>query len=281
MVTRIVADSVVDKRSLDGAEFASVPLSVSTDERSFSDDENLDLYEMLEYLGSYKGRSYTSCPGIDKWLQVYEGADILYVVTLSGNVSATYSTAVAAAEMYCESNKNARVKVFNSLSAGPECRLIIDKIAELVREGKEFDEVCALTEEYMAHTRVFFALESFHNFAENGRVNKVVAAAAGVLGIRIMATASTEGTIDVVAKCRGEKGTLKTFIECMKNAGYNGKKVYIGHCNNMQFADKIAAEIKNMAPDAEIEIYTTGGLASYYAEKGGILLACECDKKYE
>lgn len=50
-----------------------------------------------------------------------------------------------------------------------------------------------------------FALKSLHNLAQNGRVSKVVAAAAGVLGISVFGTASQEGTLEPSAKCRGRK----------------------------------------------------------------------------
>ncbi len=281
MITRIIADSSVDTLSMEGQDFFSVPLTISTDERTFTDDAGLNIDEMLDYLASYRGRSFTSCPSVDSWLNCYEGADIIYVTALTSGLSGTYNAAVTAAEIYQESHPEVRIKVFDTLSAGPEVRLIADKIAEYVREGKDFPEVCRLVEEYMKHTRVFFALESFHNFAQNGRVNKLVAAAAGVLGIRIMATGSLQGTIEIVSKCRGEKGTLKSFLDCIEKAGYRGGKVYIDHCKNPAFAEKAAAEIQKQYPDAEISIYETRGLCSYYAERGGVIISCECEKRYK
>jgi len=281
MKVKIIADCTVDRIKMEEIDYASVPLTVYTDERSYLDDDNIDVDEMLDYLASYKGRSYSSCPGVEEWINCYEGYDTVYVVVLSGNISGTYNAAVQAAEIYCEKYPDTKIKVFDSLSAGPEVRLAVDKVAEMVKNGCTFEEICEEVEDYMKHTRVFFALKSFHNFAENGRVNKTVAAAAGLLGIRIMATASTEGTIDVIAKCRGESGTLKTFMEKMNSAGYCGGKVYIDHCQNIEFADRIVSEIRKTYPDAEFDIVKTRGLSSFYAEKGGILLSCECSKIYE
>lgn len=274
-IVRIVADSSCDKFVCDGVEFASAPLTISTDERSFVDDEKIDIDEMLDYLSKYKGRSYTSCPGINDWLKCYDGADIIYVVVLSSGVSGSYGAAVAAADIYKEKHPEVKIEVFDTKSAGPHVRLVVDRVANLVKAGAEFDEICSLTREYLKHTRVFFALESFHNFAENGRVNKTVAKLAGVLGVRVMATASPQGEIEIIKKCRGEQGTLKGFLECLEESGYNGGKCYIAQCKNLGFAEDISNAILSVYPHAAIDIYETRGLCSFYAEKGGILMSFE------
>lgn len=176
---RIVADSSCDISSMEGVSFASAPLTISTDERSFRDDGNLDVDEMLDHLAACEGRSYTACPNIADWLACYEGASIIYVVTLSSNISGTYNAAMAAADTYVREHPEAKIRVFDTLSAGPEVRLLVERIAQLVDEGKGFPEVCEQAEEYLGHTRVFFALESFRNFAQNGRVGKTVAKSQG------------------------------------------------------------------------------------------------------
>lgn len=281
MTRRVVADCSADITEIEGVDFRSVPLSISTDERTFIDDEHLDLDEMLNYLAGYSGRSYTACPGIETWLDCYSGADEIFVITISEGLSGTYNAAVTAGNIYMEENPGARVHVFDSLSAGAEVRMLTDRIAELVKEGKAFDEIIRLGDDYIKHSRIFFALESFHNFAANGRVNKVVAAAAGLLGIRVLATGNPQGQIIIAAKCRGEAGTLKAYLKNLDEAGYAGGRIYIAQCQNESFAERIKAAILEKYPTADILIYPTRGLCSFYAEKGGILLGCECSKTTE
>lgn len=278
MIRRVVADCSADIADVEGVDYRLVPLTISTDERSFTDDETLDVGEMLDYLAKYNGASHTACPGIEKWLEVYEGADEVYVVTISEGLSGTYNSAVAAGQLYMEEHPQAKVHVFDSLSAGPEVRMLSDRVAEWVRDNKSFEEIVLLGDEYIRHSRIFFALESFHNFAANGRVSRVVAAAAGLLGIRVLATGNPEGQIIIAAKCRGEAGTLKAFIKNLEEAGYAGGRIYIAHCLNLSFANRIKQTILDKYAQAQILIYETKGLCSFYAEKGGILLACECAK---
>lgn len=278
MIRRVVADCSADIADVEGVDYRLVPLTISTDERSFTDDETLDVGEMLDYLAKYNGASHTACPGIEKWLEVYEGSDEVYVVTISEGLSGTYNSAVAAGQLYMEEHPQAKVHVFDSLSAGPEVRMLSDRVAEWVRDNKSFEEIVSLGNEYIRHSRIFFALESFHNFAANGRVSRVVAAAAGLLGIRVLATGNPEGQIIIAAKCRGEAGTLKAFIKNLEEAGYAGGRIYIAHCLNLSFANRIKQTILDKYAQAQILIYETKGLCSFYAEKGGILLACECAK---
>ncbi|MBE7048035.1 MAG: DegV family protein [Ruminococcaceae bacterium] len=280
MKIKIIADSSGDIASLNGFNFQSVPLTIFTDERSYADDKDIDLDDMLSYLANYNGRSFTACPNTNDWLEAYEDAEELYVVTITSGLSGTYNSAKAAADIYTEKHPHAKIHVFDSLSTGPEMRLMVDKIAELVRENKPFTEIVDAVTEYQTHTRLFVMLESFNNLANNGRVSKTVAHIAGVLGIRIMATASLEGTIEINAKCHGEKGALKKFLSCMKEAGYQGGKVYISHCRNNDFATKLKTAILTAFPEADVVVYEMGGLCSYYAEKGGIILGCECTKVY-
>lgn len=280
MKIKIIADSSCDIFELDGVDFEYAPLTISTDERSFVDDKNIDIDDMLTYLSNYEGRSFTSCPNPNDWLKAYDGADILYVVTLTSALSGTYNSAKIAADMYLEQNPNAKIHIFDSLSTGPEIRLLIDKIAELVTLNKSFEEVVLKATDYQKHTRLFVLLESFNNLANNGRISKTVASLAGLLGIRIMATASLEGTIELTSKCRGEKSAIKKYLENLNDVGYQGGKVYISHCRNDAFAKKLKNAILASYPNAEVLIYETRGLCSYYAEKGGILLGCECSKAY-
>ena len=278
MIRRVVADCSADIADVEGVDYRLVPLTISTDERSFTDDGNLDVNEMLDYLSKYNGASHTACPSIEEWLKCYEGADEVYVVTISEGLSGTYNSAVTAGNLYMEEHPEAKVHVFDSLSAGPEVRILSDRIAEWVRDGLSYDEIIKRGDDYIKHSRIFFALESFHNFAANGRVSRVVAAAAGLLGIRVLATGNPQGQIIIAAKCRGEAGTLKAFIKSLEEAGYEGGRIYIAHCLNSGFANRIKATVLKKYAQAQILIYETKGLCSFYAEKGGILLACECAK---
>lgn len=276
MKRKIVADSSCDMWELNGVDFAVAPMTISTDNKHYVDNQELDVHLMSEELAKYKGVSHTACPSVGSWLDCYEGYDEVFVVTLTGAMSGTYNSAMTAKGIYEEENENVKVHVFDSLSTGPEMRLLIEKLKEMIEEDLPFEEIVEKGQHYLNHSRLFFALKSLHNFAMNGRVSKTVASAIGVLNISIFATASEEGTIQQISKCRGEKKVVKSMIEHLENAGYHGGKVRISHADNLKLAHSVRDKILELYPHADIIVYPMGGLCTYYAEKGGLLVGCEC-----
>ena len=276
MKRKIVADSSCDIWELNGVDFAVAPMTISTDNKQYVDNQELDVRLMSDDLAKYKGISHTACPSVGSWLDCYEGFDEIFVITLTGAMSGTYNSAMTAKGIYEEENENVKVHVFDSLSTGPEMRLLIEKLKEMIEEDLTFEEIVEKGQDYLNHTRLFFALKSLHNFAMNGRVSKAVASAIGVLNISIFATASEEGTIQQISKCRGEKKVVKSMIEHLENAGYHGGKVRISHADNLKLAHNVRDKILELYPHADIIVYPMGGLCTYYAEKGGLLVGCEC-----
>lgn len=276
MKRKIVADSSCDMWELNGVDFAVAPMTISTDNKHYVDNQELDVHLMSEELAKYKGVSHTACPSVGSWLDCYEGFDEVFVITLTSAMSGTYNSAMTAKGIYEEENENVKVHVFDSLSTGPEMRLLIEKLKEMIDEDLPFEEIVEKGQDYLNHSRLFFALKSLHNFAMNGRVSKAVASAIGVLNISIFATASEEGTIQQISKCRGEKKVVKSMIEHLENAGYHGGKVRISHADNLKLAHNVRDKILELYPNADIIVYPMGGLCTYYAEIGGLLVGCEC-----
>lgn len=276
MKRKIVADSSCDIWELNGVDFAVAPITISTDNKHYVDNQELDVHLMSEELAKYKGVSHTACPSVGSWLDCYEGYDEVFVVTLTGAMSGTYNSAMTAKGIYEEENENVKVHVFDSLSTGPEMRLLIEKLKEMIEEDLPFEEIVEKGQDHLKHSRLFFALKSLHNFAMNGRVSKTVASAIGVLNISIFATASEEGTIQQISKCRGEKKVVKSMIEHLEDAGYHGGKVRISHADNLKLAHNVRDKILELYPNADIIVYPMGGLCTYYAEIGGLLVGCEC-----
>ena len=272
---KIVADSSTNVMQLDKVSFAVAPLKIITAQREFVDDQNLDLADMLSHFESYKGRSQTSCPNPEDWLKAFGEAEDVFCVTITSGLSGSYNSACIAKEMYEAEYPDRRVFVIDSLSAGPELTLIVEKLQQLVVEGRTYEEICAYIPDYQKRTGLLFILESLKNFAANGRVSPAVAKLAGLLGIRIVGKASDQGTLEPTDKCRGEAKSLSTILERLKESGLRKGRVHLAHCQNALAAGKLKDMIREALPEVVVTIGENLGLCSYYAEKGGILVGYE------
>lgn len=275
MKVKIVTDSASNMANLEGIAFENVPLKIITDCKEYVDDASLDVEMMVEELSSYKGRSGTACPGVGDWLEAFEDCDIVFCVTIISRLSGSYNAAMTAKNQYEEENPGKRVFVLDSYSAGPEMKLQVEKLRELVLAGKDFDTICKEIVEYKEqNTALVFSLESLRNLANNGRVSQAVAMIASIIGMRVVGDVSEEG-LHPTNKCRGEKKAIASLFDNMKRLGYKGARVLVDHCYNENAAKALKDLIQKEFPAAQVIIDKTKGLCSFYAEKGGLMIGFE------
>lgn len=276
MKFKIVTDSSADIKTLSGVPFDSVPLKIITSEREYIDDSSLDVCEMLSDLKKYSGRSHTSCPSSGEYLEAFGDAENIFCITITSNLSGSCNAANVAAKSYLSDHPERNVWVIDSLSTGPECALVIERIRDLILSGLDFDTIKERVADYnLNHTRLIFALESMRNLANNGRVSPIVAKMAGLLGIRAIGRASDVGTLEMICKSRGPQNTAKDIFSNMKGDGYKGGRVKIHHADNLPATELLLSVIREEYPKAEIDVGIAGGLCSFYAEGGGLLVGFE------
>lgn len=275
MNIRIVADSSANLSTLPDNSIISVPLTLRTDEREFVDNASLDVKEMTDYLASYKGKSGSACPSSQDYVEAFGDAEHIFVITITSNLSGSFNAARIAKEDYEEEHPGRKVFLIDSLSAGAELKLIVEKIQELNEKGLTFEEICDEMTEYQKHTHLVFCLKSLTNLANNGRVNPAVAKIAGVLNIRVVGIASNEGTLEQREKARGDKKAISAAMKLMEELNYTGGKVRIDHCFNETDANQLKNVILEKYPTADVVLGPTRGLCSFYAEVGGLMIGFE------
>ena len=254
---------------------SSVPLKIITDNKEYIDDANLNTSAMVWDLQTYTGKSSTACPSPQDWLDAFGDAPYVFCIAITSNLSGSYNAANIAKADYELEYPDRKVYVVDSLSTGGEMELIAENIQELSETELSFEEICENIKEYQQHTGLMFMLESMQNLANNGRVSKIAAKAAGLLGIRVVGKASDVGTLEPMEKCRGEKKAIASLAEHMVALGYEGGKMRISHCLNPAAAETLKANILSAYPAADVQIRPTGGLCSFYAEKGGMIIGFE------
>lgn len=274
---RIVADSAANITDYTQVGFRAAPMKIITDEKEFVDDASLDTAAMVEYLRNYSGRSSTSCPNPSEWLQAFGDSKYVFAVTITSSLSGSYNAALTAKGIYEGDHPERKVFIVDTLSAGPEEGLIVEKLGDLIASGLSFDEICAEITAYQKRSGLLFMLESLKNMANNGRVSPAVAKITGFLGIRIVGKASDHGTLEPTDKCRNQAKSLDTIVRRLQERGFLNGKVKIDHCLNLEGAKALKEKILAHFPAAKVAIQETRGICSFYAERGGLMVGYALD----
>ena len=279
MTWKIIADSGCDCREIadlaNDTSFKSVPLTIQVDSEIFVDDANLDIDDMMEKMYATSTASKSACPSPDDYLRSFEGAENIFVVTITGSLSGSHNSAQLAKKLFLGERPEANIHVIDSLSAGGEVDLIITKLNELIKEGLSFNEIVEAITHYQEKTKLLFVLAKVDNLVKNGRLNKLIGAVVGLLNIRMVGEASKTGTLELLQKARGAKKALTAAVDEVLKAGYKGGRIIIAHRNNEKFCQQFSSLIKEKFPAADISFLPTSGLCSFYAEEGGLLLGYE------
>ena len=279
MTWKIVADSGCDYRQLEkpafDTEFVSVPLKIQVADQVFVDDANLDIDKMMETMYATSEASKSACPSPDDYLRAFEGAKHIFVVTITGTLSGSHNSAQLAKNIYLEEHPDTQIHVIDSLSAGGEVDLLVEKLNELIDQGLSYDEVVKAITDYQTKTKLLFVLAKVDNLVKNGRLSKLIGAVVGLLNIRMVGEASATGTLELLQKARGPKKSLQAAFEELLKGGYAGGRIVMAHRSNEKFCQQLSELVREKYPQAAISIVPTSGLCSFYAEDGGLLMGYE------
>ena len=279
MTWKIVADSGCDYRQLVtpavDTTFVSVPLKIQVADQLFIDDHHLNIDQMMETMYATSEASKSACPSPDDYLRSFEGGDNIIVVTITGTLSGSHNSAQLAKNIYLEEHPETNIHVIDSLSAGGEVDLFVDKLNELIGQGLSFEEVVQTITAYQEKTKLLFVLAKVDNLVKNGRLSKLLGTVVGLLNIRMVGEASETGTLELLQKARGPKKSLQAAYEELVKAGYSGGRIVMAHRSNDKFCQQLSDLILERFPQADIKILPTSGLCSFYAEDGGLLMGYE------
>ena len=253
--------------------YAYAPLKINVGGTEFADDADLDVAELNRLVAEEKSASSSACPSAGEWAELFRSAENVIAITISANLSGSYEAASMARDLVQEEGGH-RIHLVNSRAAGGKLEMLVILLDRYLTVHPEatFAEACAYIDGIEQCSTVLFSLSSYENLTKSGRMPKMAGILANKLSIRVLGTASEEGTIKIVAPTRGQKKMVAKVVQTMEADGYKGGLVCMDHVDNEAGCQEIAAAITAKWPEAEIMIMPCGGLCSYYAEAKGIII---------
>lgn len=277
MSWKIVTDSAADVSPDFVPEgdilFEEVPLTLTIGEKDYVDNDDLDTMELMKAMQAESKATTSSCPSPNMYKKAFEEADNVIAVTLSHNLSGSYNAAELAKKLVLEEHPEKNIYVVDShATAGVEV-LIAEKAAQLINEGKEFDEICKELEDYADSLDTIYTLCNYGNLIKNGRMSKIAGLLAKGLKIRIIGD-EQDGKINLLHKIRGEAKSIAKLVDVMgQKKDMTGLDVVIHESNNLAGATAMKHLIEKKYPEVNsVRITSCGGLNSYYAEDGGLIV---------
>ena len=197
------------------------------------------------------------------------GQDVL-VLAFSSALSATYQSAVIAAEELREEFPDRKIIVIDTLCAAPGLGLLVHTAAGLRAEGKDIDEVAAWVEAHKLNVCHWVTVEDLMHLKRGGRIGAATAVVGTMLNIKPIIRVDNEGRLENLAKCRGRKAALNYLLDRMAEQ-YDPQlcdTVFIGHGDCAADAEYLASSMKERFGVKNVYINYIGAVVGAHTGPG-------------
>ena len=276
MTYRLICDSCTDlpPQTWSDPRVRKVPLSIQVGPETVIDDNTFRQKELLQKMRAWPDAPKTSCPSPSTYLDQFSDGCDNYVVTLSAPLSGSYNAAMQAKAIYEEEGGSGRVHVFNSRSAVSGQAQIALLVMELAGGGMPFGQVVEQVESYIGRMKTLFVLENLDNLRKNGRLTRMQSLVTGALRVKLLMGATPEGEIEKLGQGLSIRQTLGKMVSHMAaDPGHIGKRLVLAHCNCPERVEHVRELVEQRCDFSEIVIVPTGGIATVYANDGGVVAA--------
>ena len=279
---KIVGDSCAEipEYLKDRRNIVNVPFGMELDGKFYVDEEGFDTMEWIRIMAASPNCPKSSCPSPEDFMKHFTGNEKrIYVITISKELSGSYNSAVLAKSLYEEEHDDKDIIVIDSLSAAAGETAILTKLVELEEMGLDFQEISERILKFRDEHILYFVLDNLETLRKNGRLSKIKAGLATTLKIKPI-TYADKGVIEQRGQAVGLKKALQKMVEyVMEDANKKGhvfeeRNLVITHCNCEERAQYVKSLFEEKATFKDVIVVKTQGLATMYANDGGIIVAC-------
>ncbi len=187
----------------------------------------------------------TSQPAPGDFLEAYkdlieQGADTIFCVLLSKNISGTYQSALLAKNMLDEPDK---VHLFDTMLCAYGTEMIALELIDMVNAGKTKDQIVARITAIIESSEQMFTVENLFSLTKGGRLSVARAAIGTVLRIKPVIRI-IDGKLELVKSERTYKKIHQYFINEIK-ASLNGKSSVTFYVTSQHSLDT-ATDVKDL-----------------------------------
>ena len=256
-------------------EYRIVPLTLMIGDEEIIDDGTINQKVLIKKIADSPTCAKTACPSPEAYFREYDcGAEHVYGVTISAELSGSFQSAIIARDMYLDKYPDAKIHVFNSRSTSVGETMIVHMITQMEEDGVPFEEIVETIEAWNDEKLTYFTLDNLETLRKNGRLSRLKALAATVLKIKPICIGNHEGIIEQIDQARGSNKALIKMVDHIVEGTANPEKKLLGisHCNCYERAVMVRDAILKRMHVKEVILQETGGLSTVYANDGGIIV---------
>jgi DegV family protein with EDD domain len=259
--TAIVLDSTADFP--DAPErfpnFRVVPLYVNLGGESYRDYVDLSTAELYARLPDAPTPPTTSQPAPGDFLRVYEelagSYERIYSLQLSGTLSGTYASAVAAAEEVGDA-----VTVIDTRTVSAAIAMLALAIQRRLERGTSDEEIDELVDQYLVTHGLLFTVDTLEFLARGGRIGRGAAFAGTLLHVKPI-LGLVFGEVVPLKRVRGSHKALEELRNLLIEATEDSESLRIGMVDAAA-PDRLAALeqlVRQARPKATVDVVSSLG----------------------
>ncbi|MEO1771276.1 DegV family protein [Candidatus Enterococcus ferrettii] len=250
----ILVDSGTDtpQEVVDNSPIFMVPLRII-----FKDKELLDRLEVSSdniFPLLKEELPKTSLPNGEMIIKVFDeikdqGFTHVVIITISSGLSGTFN----ALRLLSEDYTGLTFHGIDTKNIGIAAGFSVILAAELVKQGKSFNEVIAGVEACLPKTKVFFNVDTLEYLQRGGRIGLVASLLGSALKLKPIISCNEEGIYYTVAKIRGLNKSFDKTIQIVGDLlnGHNRFNLAVAHADAMENAIKMKNRLKETFPKVE------------------------------
>jgi DegV family protein with EDD domain len=214
LVTDSIADLPFDL--VEKYQIHMVPLNLMIDDQNYFDKltiHNDRFYQIMDKQGVYPTSSQPNVKSLENlysFLTTYY--DEVIVITVSQKMSGTYQAFVEASKAF----PNKKIHVINSKQNSGAEGLLVMKAAEMIDQGKSFDEVIHGVEALIPHSRILVSVKTLKYMIRSGRLKKAKKVVAQALNLKPIISIDDAGEGIIFDKGFNLKTADKKILNFMK-----------------------------------------------------------------
>jgi DegV family protein with EDD domain len=227
-----------------------IPIIVQFGEESFRDVYDIDNAAVFSRVDREGRLPTTAAPSPGNFVNAFEaafdsGADQILCLTISSEMSAVYTVARTAAEMF--TGKTIRVVDSRTVAYGEG--LMAMEAARAIADGASLDQAVAAAINLRDRTHLFAALSTLKYLAMSGRVGKVAAGLASMLELKPILTLRNE-KLEMLERVRTQGKAWKRVLEltCAATGERELEHLVILHVNAPEAASQFELQLRAALP---------------------------------